>query len=138
SYLASLRALAHRSGKRPVLGFSRSLGRLSGLRRAFDAAHIVLMRNPTHQWMSCFAQCFDHGNDYFLVMHLMVAGQNRHHPLVREVAMRCGIPLIECHSFKEEIAAYRKVAARLELEASYCVFLAVYVAAYLEALPESD
>jgi hypothetical protein len=137
-YLASLLAHAHQSGKRPVLGFSRSLGRLAGLRRAFDAAHIVLMRNPAHQWMSCFAQCLDHGNDYFLVMHMMVAGQNRHHPLVREAARRCAIPLIECATFEEEIAAYRKVAARLELEAAYRVFLAVYVAAYLEALPESD
>ena len=137
-YLAALIAQAHRSGKRPVLGFSRSLGRLAALRRAFAAAHIVPMRNPAHQWMSCFVQCLDHGNDYFLVMHLMVAGQNRHHPLVREMAERCGIPHFECGSFEEEIAAYRKLAARLELEAAYRVFLAVYVAAYLEALPESD
>jgi len=137
-YLAALTAQARRSGKRPVLGFSRSLGRVAALRRAFAAAHIVLMRSPAHQWMSCFAQCLDHGNDYFLVMHLMVAGQNRHHPLVREMAERCGIQYIECRSFEEEIAAYRKVAARLELDAAYRVFLAVYVAAYLEALPESD
>ena len=137
-YLAALLAHAHRSGKRPVLGFSRALGRVAALRRAFVAAHIVLMRNPAHQWMSCFAQCLDHGNDYFLVMHLMVAGQNRHHPLVREMAKRCGIQHFEGGSFAEEIAAYRKVAARLELEASYRVFLAVYVAAYLEALPASD
>ncbi len=137
-YISSLLDHARRSGRRPVIGFSRSLGRLAGLSRAFDAVHIVLLRNPAHQWMSCFAQCRDHGNDYFLIMHLMVVGQNRHHPILSAVAERYDIPRIERRSFEEEVEAYRSVFARVDLEASYRVFLALFVAAYLEALPHGD
>lgn len=137
-YIASLLDHARRSGRRPVIGFSRSLGRLAGLSGAFDASHIVLLRNPAHQWMSCFAQCRDHGNDYFLIMHLMVVGQNRHHPILSAVAERYEIPLIERRTFEEEIEAYREISLRLDLEACYRVFLALFVAAYLEALPHGD
>ncbi|MFI4987356.1 MAG: hypothetical protein ACHQF3_07930 [Alphaproteobacteria bacterium] len=137
-YIASLLVQARRSGKRPVLGFSRSLGRLPGLARALDACHIALIRNPANQWLSSFRQCRDHGNDYFLVMHVMVAGQNQHHPLLRGVAQRYGIPRLERASFDEELDAYRAVFSRLDLEGSYRIFLAIFVAAYLEALPHSN
>jgi len=137
-YLTALIEHARGMGRRPVLAFSRSLGRVPSLARAFDACHILLMRNPAHHWMSCFRQSLDHGNDYFLVMHLLIAGQNRHHPLVRAVAERYEVPFLERRSVADEISAYRKLAARLDLEASYRVFLALYVAGYLEALAPSD
>ena len=138
SHVAALLAWARRGGRRPLLGFCRSLGRLPRLREAFAGAHIVPLRNPAHQWMSCFTQCREHGNDYFLVMHAMLAGQNRHHPLLKAVAERYDIPSIACRTFDQEIEAYRALLARLPLEASYRIFLAAYLAAYLEGLPASD
>lgn len=51
-YLASLISHAERLGKTPVLSDTRSLGRVAGIKRSFGGTHVLIYRNPFHQWCS--------------------------------------------------------------------------------------
>jgi hypothetical protein len=52
-YLGLLIAHASKRSNHAVLGFSRSLGRLRAIKRQFRGFHVVLMRDPLQQWLSC-------------------------------------------------------------------------------------
>lgn len=52
AYLDSLIKHGEKLGKIPVLSATRSLGRVPGLRRALGGTHILIYRNPFHQWCS--------------------------------------------------------------------------------------
>lgn len=51
-YLGLLLRQAWRQGAAPVLGFTRSLGRISAIRQAFGGVHIFQHRNLWRQWAS--------------------------------------------------------------------------------------
>lgn len=64
AYLAGLIAHARQAGKVPTLAFTRSLGRVHGIRASFGGYHILLLRNLFHQWNSYAGQA-RFGNWYF-------------------------------------------------------------------------
>lgn len=64
AYVARLIRLATEVGKAPVLTETRSLGRVSALRKAFGGFHILLVRNLYQQWCSYSNQRLN-GNSYF-------------------------------------------------------------------------
>lgn len=55
-YVALLLRAAGKAGKAPVLGFTRSLGRIAPLKQVFGGTHIFLFRNLWGQWMSFLDQ----------------------------------------------------------------------------------
>jgi hypothetical protein len=71
SYVALLLRLAQRADKTPVLGFTRSLGRLPALKSRFPGTHILLRRNLWAQWMS-FLDQKRQGNLYFYLAILKI------------------------------------------------------------------
>ncbi len=64
-YVRSLIDHAEHRRKIPVLTATRSLGRATGLKRAFPGLHVLIYRNLFQQWCSFTEQAF-HGNLYFL------------------------------------------------------------------------
>lgn len=54
-YLALLLREAQRRGRVPVLGFCRSLGRISAIKEAFGGLNIFLLRNLWQHWVSYVA-----------------------------------------------------------------------------------
>jgi tetratricopeptide (TPR) repeat protein len=72
---------AHALGRRPVLSFTRSLGRAGALKRAFPGKSIFLHRNLFHQWASYSGQAA-HGNNYFFDKLNDCVHASRHDPIV--------------------------------------------------------
>lgn len=123
-YLESLLDLAESAHGRPVLGFCRSLGRAPWLKREFpEALHLVMIRNPVHQWMSGYQFHKSTGNPYFLLNPVNCArhpGDNPHMQRVHE-------------KLSEEIQR-----DSFPLDLLYALFLYVYVSGILAALPYAD
>lgn len=124
AYLASLLTQADAAQTVPVLGFCRSLGRTAWLKTQFpDALHLVLIRNPVHQWLSGWQFYTQTHNPYFLTRPLLIAqhpGDNRYMQ----------------HVFRE--LREQITAPSVPLNTLYEVFLHVYAASTLAALPEAD
>jgi hypothetical protein len=65
TYVSSLLDLARRSGKRPFIGCTRSLGRARSLKREFCGFHNLLHRALLDQWLS-YLYYKDRNNSYFV------------------------------------------------------------------------
>lgn len=84
AYVGSLIEYARSLDKQPVLTDTRTLGRLSALKRQFGGTHIFLYRNLLHQWASYTEQAYE-GNFYFLQMLKEVIEKNQHDPFIRDL-----------------------------------------------------
>ncbi|HEY1722318.1 MAG TPA: hypothetical protein VGG27_13835 [Magnetospirillaceae bacterium] len=72
-YIATLKDLARRNSKTPVLGFCGTLGRVDWFKRFADGINVITWRNPRDQWCSTHNQLVDEGNIHFEVHYLLVA-----------------------------------------------------------------
>lgn len=73
AYLDLLCELAATNSRMPVLGFCRSTGRVSWLRKRFPTAfHVLVVRGPLDQWSSQYEQYVRYGNSYFLNTNLRI------------------------------------------------------------------
>lgn len=81
AYVAGLIDLAERSGKRPVLSCTRSLGRTEALRKRFGGCHIFLYRNLFQQWTS-YCSLTENGLPYFANTIFLTLDRNRHDPFL--------------------------------------------------------
>lgn len=84
TYLASLIHHAESLGKVPVLSGTRSLGRVGGIKRALGGTHILLYRNPFHQWCS-YSEQFLRQNFSFVESVRDTLLSNPHDPFMAEV-----------------------------------------------------
>jgi len=75
-YLSLLLRYAARYGRIPVLGFTRSLGRLSAIKKQFGGFDIFLHRNLWSQWTSYLSQK-EAGNDFFYKTLLLITKQKQ-------------------------------------------------------------
>jgi hypothetical protein len=75
-YLSLLLRYAARHDRIPVLGFTRSLGRLSAIKKLFGGFNIFLHRNLWSQWTSYLSQK-EAGNDFFFKTLLLVTKQKQ-------------------------------------------------------------
>ena len=138
-YLDSLLTHARdRGSNHCVLGFSRSLGRAGAIKRNFPGYHIVLMRNPVQQWLSCRSYRIDSEQPYFELCHLLILALAQRGSLAAEAAAWLRLPPVPPGSFKEQYKYMRSRFRRLDDELSYRVFLTVYILSYLQALPAAD
>ena len=64
-YVALLIRAARRTGRVPVLGFTRSLGRITPLKALFGGFNLFLLRNLWGQWMSVLDQRRKGGDSVF-------------------------------------------------------------------------
>jgi hypothetical protein len=71
-YLALLVREAQRRGRVPVLGFCRSLGRISAIKKEFGGLNIFLFRNLWSQWISYLALKNRGDRSYYDTVQLLV------------------------------------------------------------------
>jgi hypothetical protein len=121
-YLRALIDPAEACGRVPVLGFSRSLGRVGWLKHTFDAVHLLVVRNPRSQWASILHQKNRHNISYFLINQFLICGQNRDHPLLRPLIARYDIPLVRTSSVINDIAVYQRLFDGVGDGIGYLVF----------------
>ena len=112
----------------PILTCTRSLGRISGLKRAFGGWHIFLHRNLFQQWMSYLAQ-LRAGNPYFMKTVAETIRRGGHDPFLAGLAVRClsgantGAP--SCADFDD-------------LEAAFQAFVGLHLYLSMHAVSEAD
>jgi hypothetical protein len=75
-YLSLLLRYASRCGRIPVLGFTRSLGRLSAIKKQFGSFDIFMQRNLWSQWTSYLSQK-EAGNDFFFKTLSLITKQKQ-------------------------------------------------------------
>lgn len=78
TYLSRLCRLAQGQGKRPVIGCTRSIGRLAGIKEALGGTHIFLYRPLLFQWLSYLRQ-LETGVNYFVDSLGRIILQNSSH-----------------------------------------------------------
>jgi hypothetical protein len=128
-YLAHLMQHARDSGKAPVLGFCRSLGRVPWLRQHFSAINIVTTRKPWNRWVSYRQQAVRDGNPYFEVCSYVIAVVGHDGPYGPFFA---DLPL---PSPEQPLYAYFET---LNEEQRLRIFLRVYVLEMMIALRHAD
>lgn len=138
NYLSSLTAHAARQSNHAVFGFSRSLGRVRAIKRHFPGFHVVLMRDPVQQWLSCRSYRIESDSCYFELCHFLILALAPEGTLAARAARLFGLPVPPCGSFKQQLKFMRSRFRKLDDELSYRVFLTVYVLSYLHALPGAD
>jgi hypothetical protein len=123
-YLQTLLDMAEHEQKMPVLGFSRSLGRLPWLTRHFPGTvHIVLVRNPVEQWLSGYEFYRSTKNTYFLVHPILCLRHPGDSAYMTELHRLAG-PSLEGSQFPPPTL--------------YEIFLHVYGASTMEAVTHAD
>ena len=125
-YLQGLIDLATGRGRRPVLGFCRSIGRLPWLAAAFsDAAHVELRRDPVSQWVSGWRQATRHGNPYFVSCYVALVGLARH-PYFEQLRGELGIPVPRDREPDAAVTFYNEWAMQGSAEELFRVFWHVH------------
>lgn len=138
AYLASLLRLAETTGKQPVLGFSRSLGRAGAIKRVFGGHHVVMIRDPVQQWLSARSQRLEHGSPYFELGHIMILALASPLTVAGRIAHWLKIPQLRFGSFGHQYRLLRRRFEPLDDELSYRAFIAVYTLSYTRALRHAD
>lgn len=137
-YLALLIAHAMTQSNHAVLGFSRSLGRVRAIKRQFRGFHVVLMRDPVQQWLSCRSYRTKFGSAYFELCHFLILALAPEGSLAARAARLLDLPIPSPGSFKQQLRFMRARFRSMDDELSYRVFLTVYALSYLDALPVAD
>lgn len=86
-YILGLLEHAQARGRRAVLGFNRTGGRIAWLKRRFNAFDIHIDRDPAAVWGSYAAERA-RGNNAFFSMWLRIIEANQHHPVWAPLAER--------------------------------------------------
>jgi hypothetical protein len=137
TYIRGLLAHAAAEGRRPVLKFCRSLGRVGWMERRFpDVAHAVILREPHGQWRSSRLQMEQGKNRYFVLAPFVILACNADHPLLAEAADRLEVsmpPRLSRDLGVTTEACWRHVQ-RLDWRARFRGFLALWVAAGIASL----
>jgi hypothetical protein len=137
-YLRSLVGHATDQGKRAVLGFSRSLGRVGAIKRYVTGQHLVLMRDPVQQWLSSRSYATSRDRSYFEVCQFLILALATPGSAAAALAEQLHIPRPPAGLFRDQYRFMRRHCRTLDDEQSYRAFLAVYVLSYLEAIAYAD
>jgi hypothetical protein len=123
AYLSSLESAATMSGRTAVLGFTRSLGRAPGIRKAMGGYHVFLYRPLLDQWLSYWSQ-YQHGMPYFLqtVGRTLEVGRS-HSPALEEIFKRCWVG----HEATGNVAGFVSATAAFEAFVAIHAYLYSFV-----------
>lgn len=138
TYLRDLQDHAWKQDKTAVFGFSRSLGRLESIKSRFAGRHIVLLRDPVQQWLSCRSYRIHEKNSYFELGHFMILALAPEGTLAAELAEELGLPRVPQGPFAQQQRFVRKAIQPWSDELSFRAFLSVYVLSLMNALPYAD
>lgn len=140
SYLERLIRYARERDTRPVLGFSRSLGRAAALKRALGGYHIVIRRDPRQQWLSCRSFRQSGQPSYFELCHMLILALAKPDSPAGALARSLGLPRPSpwTKSVRRQIAALHSAIYPYSDELSYGAFIGVYLLSYAVATPAAD
>ncbi len=139
AYIDSLLAYAQKTGKTPVLGFVRSLGRAAWFRQVFQpAVNVVVIRSPLGQWMSARQLALKHRHEFLDPMQILILAQARGSDAAIEEARRFGLPRLDDHPLQAGYALAQTLSAKLSPQDRFRIFASVYTLSYLAALPAAD
>lgn len=133
-YVESLLGEGNTQGRRPVLGFCRSTGRMSWMVREFQKSiHILILRHPLQQWMSMYFQNVNNGNDYFLIMPIIILRLSEGDSFAHLVRQTYGINLNLNETFEETRQYSREWLLSAGIEKQFELFLFLFVLTYIES-----
>ncbi|WP_269538905.1 hypothetical protein [Cerasicoccus fimbriatus] len=139
-YLQGLLDLARERDKEPVLGFTRSLGRLSHLRE-LGGFHIVLIRDPFDVFWSNYQQLRDADTAYFTMQYVMLATLSRTVPALEALALKHHLPKLKIKGAHESFTeAYNQISRNFadNLDLLRESFILVYLLSYGAAMQHTD
>lgn len=137
-YVAGLLRAADAARLRPVFGFCRSLGRVGWLKERFGGCHVVSLRDPVQQWLSCSSYRRDRGDPKFELNHLAIlALAPPDHPAAA-VARELALPSLRDAKLSLVFETLRQRCAPLPDRLSYRAFVAVWLLGHLHALEQAD
>lgn len=137
-YLRDLQTHALREGKIAVFGFSRSLARAGLIKTNFGGHHIVLMRDPIQQWLSCRSYRISDRTCYFELCHFLILALAARNSIAGQFAEELGLPKPPVGRVTQQLAFMQQALEPWSEEFSYRAFLIVYVLSMLSALPHAD
>ena len=137
-YLARLAACACGQGRRPVFGFSRSLGRAATLKQALGGYHIVIRRNPLQQWLSCRTFRARDPLWYFELCHFLILALAPAGSAASRFGRELGLPPLPQRGLQRQLRILHGALHPWSDELSYRAFTAVSLLSYALAEPAAD
>jgi len=137
-YLWRLIGEAHRTGKRAVFGFSRSLARAPALKHAFGGWHFVIRRNLRQQWLSCRSYRIEGRTAYFELCHFLILALAPPESPAGRYARHLGLPCPPPGRFRHQFRFMQEALGACGEELSYRVFYGVNQLSYAAAAPVAD
>lgn len=138
AYLRQLSAAAAGHDRRAVYGYSRSLGRARPLKSSLGGHHLVIMRDPVQQWLSCRSYRQRHRYAYFELSHLLILALAPPGSIAHGVARQLQVPTPPALSMHEQLKFLWRAVGPLDDRISFSAFLAVYLLSYAHALTVAD
>lgn len=136
AYVQGLIDAARSRDEIPVLACCRTLGRAGWLKRRFGGFHIVLVRDPIQQWLSFYSLRRRPRPTYFELCHyVLLSEMTAWRVAARQVL---GRDFEGVGSLAQRLAVVRRRFKRSPARLSFQVFLAVWLASHLKALPHAD
>jgi glycosyltransferase involved in cell wall biosynthesis len=140
-YLALLVRSAGRCGRAPVLGFTRSLGRLAAIKRSCGGFNIFLRRNLWRQWQSYLSLKARNDLFFFNSVSAVVDRDDDEYlaALAREYATRGGWspPRLDAGAAADRDARNRALLGLSEAQ-TFALFMALHVYLYVHAELAAD
>jgi hypothetical protein len=137
-YVKSLCETARAAGRRPVLKFARSTGRVGWLRRNFPQfAHVLMMRNAWTQFRSGWRCLVEDGNPYFLAAPIVVLERNADDKDVAALIAALDLPIMPVAAAPpiQRIDAWYRVIPDMPAAALYRCGFAFWLLGLRRALP---
>lgn len=138
TYLRDLQDHAWQQDKTAVFGFSRSLGRVGSIKSRFTGRHIVLVRDPVQQWLSCRSYRVHEKNSYFELGYFLILALAPQGTLAADLAGEFGLPRVPHGPFAQQQQFVQRAIQPWSDELSFRAFLSVYVLSLMNALPYAD
>lgn len=137
-YIRQLMREAHRTGKRPVLGFSRSLARAAAIKQALGGWHVMIQRDPRQQWLSCRSYRVGEGSLYFELCHFLILALAPPQSSAARYARYLGLPRPSAGRFRDQFRFMKRALWPWTDELSYRAFIGVLQLSYAAAAPAID
>lgn len=136
-YLRSLELFARSRGKRPVLKYVRSQGRIGWIKQTCGGAHFALVRTCFDQFRS-YVWNGNRGNLYFLAATCEIFAKNISVFDAELAAKLVRIELFSSMNAAEEQAYYQRIAAGLTLQQLYFIHAYLWKRQFRHALEAAD
>jgi hypothetical protein len=143
-FLSSLIDSAFKVGKMPVLGFVRSIFRVSQIRKEFGGFHIAQIKNPYSVWGSYWSQ-YKKGNTYFIAYSLKLYCFHINNeifkfanPISDKYKKEIEEILNSDDAYQVKLCKFENIISLLSIEDQFKIFIYLYILGNINSLMYSD